>query len=130
MHGLLGGDLVRAEEGKLRFRSRNGDFEMYMGLVPENVFGHLRERLLVLEALFMKVPAFLDREKGALLNALVHEFSTCVEIVDGKRNCKKVWDKLVEMGGRNPEGDGARGRPTGRREPMCSLRPDRTTAPR
>ena len=97
VHSLLGGDLIRAELGRVSFKTRNGDFETYNGLVPENIFGHLRERLLVLEALFLKVPKTLDRTLDATLNALVSEFSACVvKPGDHKKYTKGVWDKLVD----------------------------------
>ena len=78
--------MVRAEMGKIYFKSKNGDFEVYQGLVPENVFGKLRERLLVLEAMFLKVPSILDRKEDAMLNALLHVFAGC-QTNQGKKDC-------------------------------------------
>ena len=65
-------------------------------MVPENVFGKLRERLLVLEAMFLKVPSILGRQDDAMLSALLHVFAGCQSNL-GKTYCNVVWEGLVEL---------------------------------
>ena len=85
LHALLGGDYIRSHDGKVVFKHEQGNWEAYGSMVPEIAFSKLRERVLVLEGVFLTIPPNTARTVKGVTDAVTLVFNST-------KKMKKVKD--------------------------------------